>query len=563
MLGDPGNFLERIADRIEGCLLDLSSLLVPEEEDALAWDVSALSDLNPYGGTLQLNATRCIFMIETVKSGGQHIFLVDDDDAGQAQARAVVANGQSAKWVGDVQSGGSVLQKLRARLSMVRQIMRHRCVVRRLRRNAQVRWDDLKNCDVLVLDWAKPSTFSSETPTGRVSNLERMPEVLRNGGLKVGYLANPLHWLFPFEDIAQGCFSANDPVVLVDECLSPLSMLKGAWRTWRQERGLKRQVTCGGYDVTDVVRLEFSRDVLRTQGTRSYAYGDVAKTLAKHGLSPKAIVYTYENQGWERTLIRGFREHFPDCRLIGYQHCPFAMRMISFFPSPWQVRDNVIPDELVVMGPYYAEQLAARGFPRERLKNGGSLRFEGLYARPPVRRQGQEAQDAGHAVLCATSVEYSESLNLVLKAAQAVKGLHDTTMIVTFHPKVSETFIENIIAETNADVRGAEAFVSFSRQSTSSLLPTVDVLLYNNSGAAFEALMGGIGTVFVSVDGALDYDKIPDEIARRASSAEELKATLAEMMSNTGQPQKGGDKSVGGCIAPVDEAAIVRAVRGV
>jgi len=551
--------LENIADRIEACLLDLSAQIDVETSAQRAWDVSALSDINPYSSTLQLNAVKGIFASETVQEGGLHLFFVDDDDVGTALATALLENGCDAHWIGKVREKQSIWSVLRARLSIIRQIIRHKFIALKTRNSAPIRWDALKECDALILDWVNPSTFSSEVAIRSVSNLERMPDVLSSHDVKVGYLANPLSWLFPFKEIMRSCSTAVDPVILIDECLSPISIIKGAWRTWRTRLALSNPIICDGFNIAALVQLEVSRDLQRPLATRSHAYEDVAKMLFKHGVAPKAIVYTYENQGWERTFIRGFRKYFPDCRLIGYQHCPFSRRMISFFPSPHHIKKNIIPDELIVMGPYYKGLLADRGFPKDRLHNGGSLRFENFYSKAssqPIRQKTMLRTS----ILCATSVEYSESLNLVLKAAQAVKNITNTDLVVTFHPKVDTEFIEGLRKSVQETIPNSHDYVCYSDQLTSELLKQVDVVLYNNSGAAFEAIMSGVAAIFVSVDGALDYDKVPDEIASRACSVENLKDMLSSVLSAKKSESQISDISIGGCISPIDEDLIVDTV---
>ncbi|PCI42175.1 MAG: hypothetical protein COB46_01295 [Rhodospirillaceae bacterium] len=552
--------LEVFADEVEDCLLDILGQVKKQVQDRLAWDVSLSSDLSPYSGTLQLNVSRYLQMHEILNTGGHHVFLLEDAEIGKALARAAQANGHNVQWTGTMENTRFVFSGLRARACALKVLWRHKRIAKHLRDGVQPPWEELKNCDCLILDWAKSTTFSSRVSIDSVSNLERMPQVLKTAGLKVGYIANPLYWLDDFQGIAQNAISAEDPVVLLEECLSFSSVLKGAWRTWRQCIQKISPIICSGRDVSALFALESLRDVQRPQPSRAYAYKDIAKTLVRKGVYPKAIIYPFENQGWERAFTAGMHKYLPDCRLIAYQHCPFSARMISFLPSKSDLLDN-LPDKLIVMGPNYAQVFIDHGFPKERIVMGGSLRFEKQIKKPLLlaRATGEKQMLS---VLCCTSIEYDESANLVLKALRAIQGMGNVNMVVNFHPKVDQGFVDKILNMLRSFDENADDYVTASRQPASDLFSMTDVLLYNHSGAAFDTLMLGGTAIFVSVDGSLDYDKVPKSISNRVDTFQQLRKVLQGVISCRGQVEYVVDRTVGGCVAAVNEDVIVKAVTG-
>lgn len=552
--------LDALADLVEDDLLDLYRQVEGQVADRLAWDVSLAADLSPYAGTLQLNVARYLLMEHILGGGGRHVFLIEDESAGRALAQTAMANGYDVQWRGAPTRPGGLVDAVRARASALRTLWRHKRAALTFRRRSPVRWATLRDCDVLVLDWTNSTTFPVSVPVERIGVLERMPQILRGAGLNVGYIANPLYWIDGFAGIVKNSAEAHDPVVVLDECLSLLAALRGAWKTWRMCATLDPSVLCAGRDISALVAHENSQDVGRPQPTRAYAYVEIAKTLVKHGVQPKAIVYPFENQGWERALITGVRRYLPDCTLVAYQHCPFSTRMISFFPAKADLA-GPIPDKLVVMGDYYADQFAQHGFPQERTVVGGSLRFERQlsHGRKNIERVRDAQRDK--VVLCCTSIEYAESVDLIRKAAQAVQGLKGCRVTVNFHPRVDRHFIDMIRSVVDSMGEEERVVVSLSTQPANELFPKAEVVLYNNSGAVFDGLLAGLPAIHVAVEGQLNYDKLPAPLSQNVVTADELHAALNEILNT---PQTGDvGVLVDSCIAPVDEDAIVRAVKGI
>ena len=73
---------------------------------------------------------------------------------------------------------------------------------------------------------------------------------------------------------------------------------------------------------------------------------------------------------------------------------------------------------------------------------------------------------------------------------------------------------------------GGSDFVTFSLASMRDLLEQAGCVLYMSSAACFEAVEAGRVAVYVARDFALDYDKLPDDMALRCHSGDTLRETL-------------------------------------
>ncbi len=557
--GEIGVRLDEAADRIEDELSNIDEQVLSQDEDRLAWSASLIADRSPYAGDLQLNAARYLVIQETLSDGGRHLFFVDDLQTAQAFSHSAGLNGFSLKNDNLPKTKSILIQALRARVSALTQHFGKRKILDKLRRRKPIRWNDLGACDVLILDWAGEETFDAKAPNKNASHLARMPEILRNAGCKVGFLANPLSWTQCFSKIAYNACSAFDPVLMVSEAQSYSSIIRGAWVSWRMKKRLSNKVRLGGVDLSPIFEMEKEKDLQRTQTTMAFTYSEIGRFLAEHGVQPKVILYPYEHQGWERSFIIGIRKYLPMARIVAYQHAPFASRYIGFFPSRSEIEAKMLPDQLILMGKLYPKLFAQKGFPIERLSVGGSLRYENA-SNNIKEKDTKTGWVKDKTILVGTSIDYDETLDLTIKSALVALDLPDTKLIVNFHPVVDKNF-KTGIQEKVSQFLGTEAVnIEFSNNKIQDLLPGVDVLLYNNSGTVFDALSIGVPSVYVPLEGAVSYDKVPNHLSRRVTTVSELKAEMQNIFSSKEVFQP--DISVGGSIGAVDEKEIVRVVTG-
>ena len=558
VLGDLGARLDDAADRIERALLDLDNQVLAEEGDRLAWSASLIGDRSPYAGDLQLNAARYLVLHDIIKGGGRHLFFVEDALSAWSLSYTAQVNGLEVSRQGQAIKSPPGIETLRARASALKTHWRQSRALAALRKQHPAPWQAMQECDVIVLDWAGKGSFNPDGPTERLGNMARMPDVLRGAGLKVGFIANPLSWVQAFDLIAESVVNSHDPVVMVDECRGVGSLVRAAWASWGMNRRLKKTFHVEGLNLSPLVELECGKDKIRPQSTVAATFSDIAMTLALNGVRPLAIVYPFENQGWERALVAGARRHLPQTRMIAYQHAPFAARYIGFFPPQSDLDQGRLPDQLVVMGERFEDLFLRHGWPRDQLVLGGSLRFEHATAHPAQPAKDVEKQTC-KTILAATSIDLMEALDLVSKAAAVVRDDLNLCLVVNFHPVVDAEFrstVQGALAKVMGDDASARA--KLSSASVADLIGTADVLLYNSSGAVFDAFFAAVPTVFVAVDGQLSFDKVPGDANHRVRGAQELSGMLEDIFAS--ELNQAPDLTIGGCIAPLQGDAIVEAV---
>jgi hypothetical protein len=107
----------------------------------------------------------------------------------------------------------------------------------------------------------------------------------------------------------------------------------------------------------------------------------------------------------------------------------------------------------------------------------------------------------------------------------ALEGL-GVPLIINFHPVTDEAFRASVRDSVRKAIGFASDYVTFSPAPMRGLLERSGIVLYMSSAACFEAIAARRAAVYLTRDLALDYDKLPNEMAKRCSSREALREIL-------------------------------------
>ncbi|CAK0760883.1 hypothetical protein CCP2SC5_2820001 [Azospirillaceae bacterium] len=228
-------------------------------------------------------------------------------------------------------------------------------------------------------------------------------------------------------------------------------------------------------------------------------------------------------------MREGIRRCGLKTQFISYQTSTFAPTYLSFYPSRAEISSGRIPDRLWTIGSAYVELFRAQGVPEDRLLMVGSFRYHHFIETrdAPLRSSRGARQDL--VVLCATSIDYQEALELVFKAAAAVQGKTGVRLLVNFHPVTSRMFRMRV-QETVISLLGREPDgVEYAEAGVQDLLARADIVLYSASGSVFEAMAMGVPAIYVGRDWAIDQDKAPNAVAIRCRTISELRMLIDDV----------------------------------
>ena len=512
---------------------------------SLSWAASSLGERNPLISNFCLDLCRAVALIEAARAGGRHLVAVEDAGLGRALAQICRDAGIAARWQGPgARPLAGLWRILRAQLSFLRTHVRRRPAGRLAALAGGFPW---------LLSWVGADGLDP----GRDAFFGALPGWLRERGFPPGRLGNPMGWMAPFDAIAAAVEKSEEPAALVTAALPAGTALRCLLGVAAFPWSVRWRLRLAGLDLSPLLRRGILDELSRPTLATALAYAGVAAGLRGRGLAPPLLLYTYENQPWERTLVLGFRRHLPATRLVGVQHAPLAVQYFSACPGRRQWAEGTAPDLLVTIGPEFRERLLAAGAPPERVAVGGAWRFPDLAVLPPRPPRPAAAE---RMILVACSFDFEDSLELCHKAVRAVADLPGLTLAINFHPFTNREFRRRLEAELAAPVDRCR----FSDAPARALLAEADLLLYSSSGVAFEAAALGVPVLYVGPATTLDLDKLGLAADRPCRDARSLRAALPDRLA-TIEAGSAARARVGHCFAAPDRdwwAALLTAGRG-
>jgi len=523
-----GQLINTVAERISRELLELDQRLM-SGKFTMSWAASDIAERSPMTSDLYLDACRAIALMEAAKAGGRHVVVVEDRGLGRALARM----GRRAGLAVRREPGGDTtrvnirarLTGLRVHLGFLRDWWRLRSALGR----HPVAPTALAGCAPWLMSWIDGRN-AERGPPARDRFLGDLPGWLRQSGLRIGWLGNPAPWITSIENVAAEAARrrSQDPCVLVSALFGVGSLLRAYLRFLAMPFALRRGLVLAGVDVTPLVRRALARVMASPRLVSAALYAGLARTLKRRGLEPKVIVYTYENQPWEKAMLLGFRSVLPSTMLIGVQHAPLAEKYLAGHPSTGQWRDGSAPDLLLTIGTEFRERLIALGAPADRVQVGGALRFDGMLASAvdrPVRASQQQLL-----VLATCSMDPLDSFELVHKAAVATVGIDRLRLAINVHPMVAADFSTTIRDRLSRLVDCQH--VDFVEGSAVDWLGRADMLLYNSSSTVFEAAAMDVPAIYVGSSLGLDIDAMSGPGILRCRESHELRRHIEALLND-------------------------------
>lgn len=507
-----------IAWRIADQIINIDSQVVPHHQRAW-WLASDIGDRGPYVSSLFERTSWYLALLDLLAEGGTHVVVVEDRNFARMLYGEISAQGYRTSWLSagrtrplidrlreKAMAFARVTKMVLSRMARTWQALALYVRIRRYRRQRPLRIDQLKAADVIVMAWNSADTFTSDKPAETLYGLGALPSILREAGLKVGFLAMPIDWIVDGDVLVRQAINAADPILLLEDCISFADIVGAAVGTSLLRSRLNRTLKIDGRDLSGVFRLALEEELTRWRPVRSKLFERVGSALAAMGITPRAIIYAHEGQPWEKSLAHGVRVHLVSTRLVGYQCAPFAPLHISFFPSLHDIASGDAPDHILMSGEEYLRWFAERGFPWERLSNAGALR------RPTFGMQAAGLARPGTmmpvTVICSCSILAEESWELLDKSVAVVRGLDNVVLIVNFHPLTPSADREKTIAWIQGSPEFDATKVRFSDESFAKLAAQGDIVFCDRSGVVFEALALGIPVVNVMADSSLELNKV-------------------------------------------------------
>jgi hypothetical protein len=414
-IGEP---LNRIAHQIKPAFLDWVAALGQRQPRASAWCATKLASKSPVQTDLFALVCYAELAAAWADAGERRVVVVEDPWLLLTLRRRLQGAGAHVeldRWalVRDVAS--TVVRAPWASLLTLWWAGRLRIAARRhVPAAPPSQWPD-----TFLYTWVLPHCFDAE---GRLSDpyLGRLDAILRAQGRRVGRLT-PLRMAEP---LVRRLAGPSDVLVapallrwrdIAAACVEPVGIAaRGAerWRGWHLGPLLARETLREWADPSArLYRLSFRA----FRRIAALGRGRVAR-----------LVYPFENQPWEKQLLLAYRQASPDTRLVGCQHGSVGPLWLSYALGQGETDWCPLPDWIMANGPLAEARLRASGFPADRVRNAGSLRFDYLFAPADVASADFGVVDVastGHAPTGRTPGDRSSAATPPTQPRQVLVGL--------------------------------------------------------------------------------------------------------------------------------------------
>jgi len=534
-----GKALDGAAERLAVGVANIENTQLQPDADRIWWDASDLADRGPYVTHLLEGAAQSLVIDEAIRTGGLNIFVIEDAGYARHLCHAKIQQGIDVGWrrpsgrlgvMSRIYNGAvftrQVFLSVRAVLSGSRYMLRSLHAIRKGRKMAPLAIDKLKQCDVILTIWGGREVFPETGQLQRERYFGRLPSLLREQGYTVGYLVCTTVGDGPPEQGVENMLQGQDPIISVEDCLSAANILMAAFGALLSPWRIKVDVDVEGVALRPVLRFERQRETQTWRPMQSRLFRHVGEKLAEYNIRPPVVLHLYENQPWEKILRAGLRRALPETKIVGYQHVPLAPYFINTYPSAREIDQDLIPDHILVPGERFRTFLNDWGMPNERVSVGGGLRFEAMHSHDGGAAHVSVIEGNGkktvQTILCCSSIDFYESFELVYKAAVVLSQVRNIRIIVNFHPAFDDISRERLKALVVKFAKWNLSNLVYSEDRVHELLTQADLVAYNTSSSAYDALAVKCPVLCILPDTALDYDRVPAGLSFRMRHVDEL-----------------------------------------
>ncbi len=347
-------------------------------------------------------------------------------------------------------------------------------------------------------------------------------------------LINPLNTI-EFKDAYKLLEKNNIPYIDIFKCYKKIDVLKSIIFSLHYFP-IKRKIIFKKQDITEILKNKFLEHMEDNIYAQYYLMYYSIMRVAESGIKFDRIIYTFENQPWEKVLCYAVKKFMPDTKLIGCMHTMTLSNLVSIFPGEYE-RDNMPqPDYIFTTGKLTADELKKYWKPEKIIENC-ALRYDYLFKLESLKIKQKENADIKKnsqnqfKVLLALSFDYKKSIEMIKMTYYAFKDKYEYQIIIKSHP----TYILNFL-ELNIE---SENFI-LKNEPVEELLVGCDLVLNSDSMVALEGLKLGIPMLEIDIDDFIPLSRFyycPD-IQISAGSSEEIFEKTEQILNWTDLQKK-------------------------
>ena len=274
-----------------------------------------------------------------------------------------------------------------------------------------------------------------------------------------------------------------DPIKVVIQCI-------------RCKINIKERVDFDGFDVSGVIQAEIDREFSGRGLFKTVLCQFYVKRLLEM-IDVNTFTTTYENRPWEKIYFLALKKWSGRTNIIGYQHSPLFEASIDMIIGKYEKDIIPMPDKVITNGRISKDFLERYGnYDPSRVIAGCALRYDGSFNGELMHRL---RSNKILVVLGARAVELVHFVQRALMKDEKYK------VIFRAHPALPWRYIK---AHLRCDINSCGSFSVSDNTSVGMDLETADIVVYDASSIAIEALRMGIPVIHVELNGLLSFDPL-------------------------------------------------------
>ena len=387
----------------------------------------------------------------------------------------------------------------------------------------------------VILSWVTPDNRHLRDRFHE-SFFGNLAQKLQESGHNVA-IAPVFLWGLPYRQTLQGMLSSPFPLVVPHRFLRFGDLLAAAASTFFKSPQPEPVPSFRGLNVEHLIRYDLRLNRISNASADALLVASLVRRLAAARVPIDRFIYIYENHPGERALCWEVRRSYPQAQLVGYQHARAPMFEINLHIAPEGEMEAPLPDRIVAVGKYTANNLARGGFAEGSIVVGGALQMTQSTMTPveQVRESDTVAKlDEGHdglnkrTILVASSDSLEEATELAYMAANLGKGDDSLRVILKCHPRTPYERVSGLFGSR------AQGDFQVSTEPIIDLIKKSSVMVYSGSTVGVQAMALGIPAIHVTPQFELDVDPLEGvlDIRLAALGLEDLRVKVRWILDN-------------------------------
>jgi len=514
----PGPLLNSIAGNIRREFLDSDKFHFKNSEK-LHWITTNTAEKNPINSSLFVDICKILICREIFKKIKDDILIIVDDavlgcyinkmaismdlneeniyPSEKIKEQSFVLDTLCLQKKGDCNSNLELVNNFCLKLKEI-------CEFWKKLRGSRQNYDLGSNIDILIGVWGNLETFKK----GNIKKTDfiygRFPEYLNKRNLNTAYFVMPMNWRYSISDLLIQFSQAKDRVITVYDCIENIDKFyELALSCINTDLILTNKYEISGFDFSELIKIRFTQEKANGNQLWALMYNYVGKYFFDNKIKISNILFSYENQPWEKALRHGFRKYMPRTKIIQYASAPIEDYWLSAYPSQADIDTGNMPDVLATHSKYSYCRFIKNGFKETELRIWPAFRHQEFLEAIDHNKRVLNINCLN--ILLVGNTSEQSTIELLVKLITACRDINDVNIRVRLHPRAGQPKEIIKIVSQLCNVSVLPQNVKLSNNST-----LVEELKWSNlvsmsgTGVEMEALACGCKTMYVKSDCNLD-----------------------------------------------------------